>query len=109
MFALFCQLLRITSQYGQSGGRLAATVALAILTYGLAYQRLHGTFSENLRSGWQWWSGFYYALLIALSFDPTVLETTSPQTRWVGLSNVVVAWILLGVGAALVARRVRER
>jgi hypothetical protein len=103
------KLLRLTSLYGQSGSKIMETVAIATVTYGLGYDLLRSTLASTLQTEWRWWSGYYYALVVALSFDPTVVDSTSPLTRWVALSNVVVAWILLGVGAALVARRVRER
>jgi hypothetical protein len=109
---LALMILWITSKYGQSWRRFLITAFVLVVLYGSAYellercQRLDAATAEDWRS----WSGPYYAIAVALSFDPGQLgDSSSGLAQWVALSNVGVAWILLGLGAAMVARRVKER
>lgn len=108
---LALELLRVTTKYGQKWGRLLITMAGFIVLYASTYETLHRhhQLGVSIEGHWNTFSAIYYPLAVALSLDAGAFSDSTIVAQWIGLSNVVLAWIFLGVAGALVARRVKER
>lgn len=104
-------LLCLTTKYGQSWWRLSITMSGFIVLYASTYEILHRyhQLGPSIEGHWNTWSKIYYPLAVALSLDAGAFSDSTIVAQWIGLSNVVLAWMFLGVAGALVARRVKER
>lgn len=108
---LSLSIWRATSKYGQSWGRWLVSVVVLILAFSLAYEYVHRTMSIDFGTT-QWapiLSGIYVAVQIVttLGIGDGFAENLAVQT--IVVLNVIFGWLLLGIGAGIVARRVKER
>jgi len=108
---LALELLRVTTKYGQKWGRLLITMAGFSALYASTYETLHRLhqLGPGIEGHWNALSAIYYPLAVALSLDAGAFSDSTIVAQWIGLSNVVLAWMFLGIAGALVARRVKER
>jgi hypothetical protein len=104
-------LWRLTSKYGQSWPRWIASMFGFLVVFAFAYEYTHVV--RAIDFGISQWipivSGFYVAIQVVTTLGISNGMDSDFCVQTFVILNVILGWLLLGIGAGIVARRVKER
>lgn len=102
---------RWTSMYGQSGSRWLIWLFGISLAFSVIYECLFRCGLLFIQNG-HWvpiFSGFYFTVGIITTLGFNEIKVVNTFAQAIVLINLTLGWILLGIGAGMIARRVKER
>ena len=101
-----------TSLYGQSWRRWLACMVGLLLVFAGVYEWQFRIGLLELPEGSHWTmfiTGLYHAAATVLTLGFDEIRPISAVSQLAVLLNLALAWALLGIGAGMIARRVKER
>lgn len=105
---------KATSNYGTSFGRWGTWVAGTILLFSLLYElffQLHWLVPmEPAPAPWiPVWSGLYYSVNVTAALGLVDYQPANLLSQAVVIINVLIGYILLGIGIGIIGRMIRSR
>jgi len=106
---------KATSNYGTSFSRWALWVAGTIGAFSVLYElffRLHWLEPMESASPTAWipiWSGLYYSVNVTAALGLVDYQPSNAISQAAVITNVLIGYILLGIGIGIIGRMIRHR
>ncbi len=106
---------KATSNYGTSFARWSASVLGTIGTFSVLYEiffRLHWLEpmeNANAPSWIPFWSGLYYSVNVTAALGLVDYQPSNTISQGIVIVNVLVGYILLGIGIGIIGRMIKTR
>ncbi|HEU4684164.1 MAG TPA: hypothetical protein VFS39_06660 [Nitrospira sp.] len=106
---------KATSNYGTSFSRWALWVVGTILTFSLLYETFFQLgwlkpMDSGTAAAWiPIWSGLYYSVNVTAALGLVDYEPANAVSQGVVIVNVLIGYLLLGIGIGIIGRMVKKR